>query len=392
MFGWRVVKHVRSNAIVIARDRRPSASARGRCPHRLAARARQGATPVAGAGWPPMPSSRSPTACRRRWTQAARDHRARRLEARRRGHLRGREAGGTLVFTGRRHFSHSAGARTATIPARARVSHDSRLVGGTPIVQLPACSRRRRAGAGEARVHESGRFDQGSHRPAMIEAAERDGPLRPAARSSSPRRQHRRRARDGRRAERLPLRVRDAGQDVAREDRAAARLRRRGRGLPDRRSSPRIRAPTTRSRAAWPRRCRAPSTRPVLEPGEPAGPLRDHRARDLASRSAVDRRASSPASAPAARSPASGRYLKEKKPDLKIVGADPIGSIYRARKSTRTSIEGVGEDFWPLDVRPEIVDRWIRSPTAPRFLVTRGVAREEAILIGASGGTACTPR
>ena len=83
-----------------------------------------------------------------------------------------------------------------------------------------------------------------------------------------------------------------------------------------------------------------------------------------------------------------GRYLKEKKPGLQIVGADPIGSIYSSEEVHSYLVEGVGEDFWPTTFDREIVDRWIRVSDRDAFAATRRVAREEAILIGASGGMA----
>ena len=48
------------------------------------------------------------------------------------------------------------------------------------------------------------------------------------------------------------------------------------------------------------------------------------------------------------------RYLRERKPELEIVGADPEGSIYSGGEENVRPylVEGVGEDFWPADVRP----------------------------------------
>jgi cystathionine beta-synthase len=83
-----------------------------------------------------------------------------------------------------------------------------------------------------------------------------------------------------------------------------------------------------------------------------------------------------------------GRFLKEQKPGLQIVGADPIGSIYSSEQVHSYLVEGVGEDFWPETFDREIVDRWIRVSDRAAFAATRRVAREEAILIGASGGMA----
>jgi cystathionine beta-synthase len=82
-----------------------------------------------------------------------------------------------------------------------------------------------------------------------------------------------------------------------------------------------------------------------------------------------------------------GRYLKEQKPEIQIVGADPEGSIYTGDVHSYL-IEGVGEDFWPTTFDRSVIDRWIQVSDRDAFLCARRVAAMEGILIGGSGGMA----
>jgi cystathionine beta-synthase len=85
-----------------------------------------------------------------------------------------------------------------------------------------------------------------------------------------------------------------------------------------------------------------------------------------------------------------GRYLKERNPDLVVVGADPVGSIYSGDEENVKPylVEGVGEDFWPQTFDPAIVDRWVTVSDRDSFLMARRIAMTEGILTGGSGGTA----
>ncbi len=84
------------------------------------------------------------------------------------------------------------------------------------------------------------------------------------------------------------------------------------------------------------------------------------------------------------------RYLRERREDLVVIGADPEGSIYSggADNVRPYLVEGVGEDFWPETFDQSLIDRWVMVSDRDAFLTTRRLAQLEGILAGGSGGLA----
>jgi cystathionine beta-synthase len=82
-----------------------------------------------------------------------------------------------------------------------------------------------------------------------------------------------------------------------------------------------------------------------------------------------------------------GRYLKEQNPDVRIIGADPEGSVLSGDKPRPWKVEGIGEDFVPKTFNSQMVDEWLRVSDSESFHVARALARREGILAGGSSGT-----
>jgi cystathionine beta-synthase len=88
-----------------------------------------------------------------------------------------------------------------------------------------------------------------------------------------------------------------------------------------------------------------------------------------------------------------GRYLKDISADrpegpVRVVGADPEGSVYSGGSGRPYLVEGVGEDFWPAAYDRAVPDEIIAVSDSDSFNMTRRLAREEAMLVGGSCGMA----
>ena len=83
-----------------------------------------------------------------------------------------------------------------------------------------------------------------------------------------------------------------------------------------------------------------------------------------------------------------GRFLREKKPAVMLVGADPEGSLYSGDTVKPYKVEGIGEDFIPGTIDLQLFNRIVRVSDRDSFLTARRITREEGILVGGSAGTA----
>jgi len=82
------------------------------------------------------------------------------------------------------------------------------------------------------------------------------------------------------------------------------------------------------------------------------------------------------------------KYLKEKNPNIIIVGADPEGSILSGDSPKSYKVEGIGEDFIPRTFNRQLVDEMVRVSDKESFNTARLLAKEDGLLVGGSSGTA----
>jgi cystathionine beta-synthase len=90
-----------------------------------------------------------------------------------------------------------------------------------------------------------------------------------------------------------------------------------------------------------------------------------------------------------------GRYLKQRKHEIQLVGVDPIGSLYydfvksgRVTKPFTYKVEGIGEDFFPKTIDLTILDEIVRVDDKECFLTARDLVRHEGLYVGGSAGAA----
>ncbi|TNE29918.1 MAG: cysteine synthase family protein [Alphaproteobacteria bacterium] len=80
-------------------------------------------------------------------------------------------------------------------------------------------------------------------------------------------------------------------------------------------------------------------------------------------------------------------FLKEKNPQIQIIGVDPDGSIYTGKADKPYQVEGIGYDFYPDVFDTDSVDKMYRISDKESFTEVRRLAKEEGILAGGSTGT-----
>jgi cystathionine beta-synthase len=83
-----------------------------------------------------------------------------------------------------------------------------------------------------------------------------------------------------------------------------------------------------------------------------------------------------------------GRYLKEQNSDIEVIGVDPFGSIYTRDEVQPWLVEGIGQDVRPETYDPTVVDRLVNVLDVDAVAMTRTLAETEGVLVGGSSGMA----
>lgn len=83
-----------------------------------------------------------------------------------------------------------------------------------------------------------------------------------------------------------------------------------------------------------------------------------------------------------------GRFLKAKNPRVRVVLADPEGSILSGDTPRSYKVEGIGEDYFPGNFDRQVIDDFVRVGDREAFVTARRLAREEGLLVGGSSGVA----
>ena len=176
---------------------------------------------------------------------------------------------------------------------------------------------------------------------------------------------------------------------------APARVRRARRRLPDRRRA-RGSAQLLPGRAAH-RATRRPTASTRTSTTTPPTPRRttSRPGPRSGSRRAASSTSSSPGMGTGGTISGAGSSSRRRSRRLKIVGVDPVGSLYydfvktgRITKPFSYKVEGIGEDFFPTTMNLKILDDIVRVDDKECFLMTRDLTRLEGLFVGGSGGAA----
>ena len=223
----------------------------------------------------------------------------------------------------------------------------------------------------------------------MIEAAERDGLLKPGGTIIEPT--------SGNTGHGLAIAAALKGyrcifvmadKQSAEKQAAAARVRRGGRAVPHERRARVARELLLRRRAPRPRHPRRVPARPVLEPGRTRRPTTQTTGPEIW-RQTEGRMTHFVASVGTGGTiSGAARYLQEQNPASWSSAPIRKASSSPAIPSRPYLTEGIGEDFFPGTYDPAMVDRWVRVSDHDAFAMARRITREEGILAGESCGTA----